>query len=82
VARNKRGRLSSGAMDSTTTADRAVDGNLNQNATLGSCMVSNLDNDHKLILDLGEEFYVDSIRIINRNDCCGEWWVLVKGILD
>jgi len=46
-----------------TIADRVLDGNLE------SCMVTNMYVDHELVIDLGDNYYIDNIRIfLNSND--------------
>ena len=49
-------------MNLNTIADRVLDGNLE------SCMVTNMNVDHEVVIDLGDSYYIDSIRILNSND--------------
>ena len=63
---------------SSTSSDgvsaRAVDGNRDANYYAGSCIhTQTIDHrgPHWWAVDLGALYYVDSVLIVNRKDCCG-----------
>ncbi len=74
-------RLSNLAIGATATqsstyqnapAALAIDGNMNGSMANGSVAVTNLDSQAWWELDLGRMVEIDSIRLWNRTDCCGD----------
>ncbi|XP_069791219.1 uncharacterized protein [Narcine bancroftii] len=64
------------ATQSTTelsaVADRAIDGNNNWNANLGSCTQTKRSKDPWWRVDLKSTYVFFKIRITNRGDCCSD----------
>ena len=50
---------------------RAVDGNANSNYMSGSCTHSGYVGEKYWAVDLGQSYWIMSLRITNRGDCCG-----------
>lgn len=64
------------------SAARAIDGNTNGDFNNASVTHTNADADAWWEVDLGREEAIDSIRIWNRVDCCGnrlrDFWVFIS----
>mmetsp|Transcript_8240 Transcript_8240/g.15079 ORF Transcript_8240/g.15079 Transcript_8240/m.15079 type:complete len:1302 (-) Transcript_8240:105-4010(-) len=67
--------LGKNATQSTTAwggvAEKAVDGDLNGNWGAGSVTHTNAEPQDWWMVDLGQDYLVNTIRIYNRVDCCG-----------
>jgi hypothetical protein len=63
-------------------AMRAVDGNSEGDFALGSVTHTGADTNAWLDIDLGQSEAIDSVRIWNRTDCCGDrlrdYWVFIS----
>jgi len=54
------------------SADRAIDGNLEQDFTAGSCSHTRAESHPYWAVDLGEASAISRVEVYNRADCCGE----------
>ncbi len=57
---------------STALAGKAVDGNADSNWASGSCTHTKKEQGAWWAVDLQAEVTVNSVKVTNRGDCCGE----------
>ena len=60
-----------GSVYNIPDSHRAVDGNANSNYMPGFCTHSGYVSEQYWAVDLGQSYWITSLRITNRGDCCG-----------
>ncbi|XP_070555406.1 fucolectin-like [Ptychodera flava] len=70
VAQGKQTAQSSDKPRQDAGSEKAVDGDFNTNAKMGSCSWTDRDYEPWWKVDLGETYNVYEVVITNREDCC------------